>query len=296
MKIMFFNWGPHHRACFDYLYNILKRKGYDAKIKNGWKEPIKIPKDIDIVFITSNRSRPVIEHELKVFLIPHGIGLESWEKGMEKDDIIFLNGNKPWTPPKEANNWKKVGWSKSDVLFTPEKETVDKVKEFMSSFPYDKTILFIPPLHPRHLDYIKTFGDFAKKEKLNLIVPFRRGSQGYTLFEAEKRYKGKYPHLKIPDVLNLYYFTPYLDLVIGWGATGVPREFYPTNIPTVHAGTGFEESYYSKHPIEEKLPVLVLKILQDPKAYLQPKNVIKDFFEFFDGKSTERIINEIDKV
>lgn len=294
MKIVFFQWGPHHQAAWEYLFSQLELKGFNPINHSGQENGKKIADDADIVFIASDRDRPIKNPKTKTYFIGHGMGLESWDPGMNNDDRVFLAGKKPWSPPPEVTNWRIVGWSKSDVLWHPEKEKVEYVNNFMTKFPYDTSILFVPPQDRNDLPHLDFIVEYADQHKYNLIIPFRKRSQAYNIEEGIARYQ-KYKNVQCPEILNLYYFKPYIKIVAIMGLSSVGREFYPTGLPTLHAGFGFEESHFS-YPIERDFPKFLEEALVDPKKYLQPPNIIKDFHEIFDGEATGRIIAEIEKM
>lgn len=295
MKIVFFTWGPHHDAAFMPVYEGLIEKGLNPIIQQGWHNET-LPKDTDIAFITSNRSRPKMETTTKTFLIPHGIGLESWEADqMNLDTIVFLNGKKPWTPPIEATNWQMVGWAKSDALFHPKAEMVTKAKELVSNLPFKESLLLVPSCDPNDLPNIDFMVDYLGKQEINVIIPFRQRSQGYNFDEAYKRYIG-FKHIVMPEMLNLYYLAPHIRIVVAMGYTSLAREFYITSVPTMHAGFGFEECKCWCYPIIRDFPKFFPDVWANPKKYHQPPEVIKDFFEINDGKVVERIIKEVEKI
>jgi hypothetical protein len=285
MKITYISHGTHWEASIEPVLETLKERGHEIircepKIRNIEV----IPNDIDIVLLTSNEDTPVIWKQTKQFFIPHGIGDERWNPIMDNYDKILLAGKKPWY--SDSKNSKIVGWAKSDVLFNPKKDKEDYVKNLMSNLPYDQSVLCIP--YPDDIGpKLHFLVDYFNSRKINVIASY----PDYYL-EAKQYFKN-YNHVIISKISNLYYFVPYIKILVCSGFTSVGREFYITQIPTMHIGKGFEESINLSSP-EKQFDSIFSKIWEDPKLYLQPESITKQFIEINDGKTVERIIREIE--
>ena len=336
MKIAFYTFGSHCDAGYFDVYQVLKEKGFDVTIISNYTIPpdYVIPKTIDVLFNTSNAFRPRIHANTKTFFLPHGLGHEVWEDVMNTDEVVFLAGKKPWVPPVEVNNWKIVGWAKSDALFHPRKEIVEKVNTLVSDLPFDKSVLIIPTLDAKELSDLDYVVEFLEREKINAFIPFRKDAQTYGLDSARKRYD-KFQHVRIPDdIINLYYFTPHINMVVTMGWYSTVREFYITKIPSMQiaekltmerlfgfweAGCNITEKQRRTWNIiknrftftDESIgvafkeckawcypitnfPKLFSDVWNNPSKYLQSEEVTKRFIEINDGKVIERIIKEIE--
>jgi hypothetical protein len=236
--------------------------------------------------LTSNVDQPIIHKNTKIVFIPHGIGDECWDSIMDNYHKVLLAGKRPWSPGPNIHNWKIVGWAKSDVLFNPRSDRVEYVKNLMANLPYDQSILYISKANDMGPD-LDLLAGYFKEHKINVIAPYR----GY--YQEAKDYLRHYNHILIPDILNLYYFAPYVKIVICTGFTSVGREFYLAKIPSIHLEKGYEESINLTSP--DMFDPIFTQILNNPKRYIQPQRIIDQFFGIHDGKVVERIVKEIEE-
>ena len=289
MKIIYVSGGSHFEIAIEPIIESLSDKGHEIIKYN----PNVIPKhnifkDVDIVLLTSNASRPTnLDKHIRTYFIPHGLGSEQWEKPMNYDTKVLLAGKKPWIPPREVNNWKIVGWAKTDVLFNPRKDRVDYVNNLMANLPYDKSVLCVPLpdcMGPKFHFLV----DYFNERKINIIAPYREYRN------TARNYYKNYKHITFPEIYNLYYFVPHVSLVVCGGFTSVGREFYITKIPSIYLYHGFPESTNLQNPNKKNFDRLFSIVWNNSNSFIQPDHVIKNFIEINDGKVVERIIKEIE--
>jgi len=285
MKIVYVSAGSHFEIAIEPILEVLSEKGHEAIKWNPRR--MQKPKDTDIVLLTSNASRPInLDKHIRTYFIPHGLGPEHWEEPMNHDTKVLLAGKKPWVPPRGANNWKIVGWAKTDALFNPRKDRVDYVNNLMATLPYDKSVLCIPMANESGSN-IHWLVDYFDEQRINVIAPYRE-------FRNQARdYYRNYKHIAFPEIRNLYYFASHIGLVICVGYTSVAREFYITKTPSIHLVHGFPESLTLSNPNRENFDSLFSIVWNDPNSFIQPDDVVKNFIEINDGRVVERIIKEI---
>jgi len=301
-KIVFYSFASHCDAGYIDVYLVLKDKGFDVNIIRYLDI---IPKDTDILFITSNGLVPKnIPSHTKIFFLPHGIGNEYWWKIMNKYDEVFLAGKKPIIPPIGINNYKIIGWAKSDAIFNPRKEIIERVNDLVSNLPFNKSVLLVPTTFENILSNLDYVVKFLEEQKINVFIPFRKTGQEYSYDVGINRYN-KFKHVRIPDmddILNVYYFLPHIDMSISFGMTSIIREFYITKVPSMQIETYNIDA--NRHIYEDckigcdsltKFPKMFLDAWNNPSEYLQSEEVTKEFIEINDGKVIERIIKEIEK-
>lgn len=280
MKISYINHGCHWTSSIEPILETLKERGHEV---------IEFAQDNvpDILFLTSTQEIPKIDKKTKIFFVPHGIGDEKWNVVMNSYANIFLAGKRPWTPPDTAKNWKIVGWAKADALFNPKKESKDYVANLINNLPYNQSVMCIPypnDIGPKLHFYLEYF----KQRKINVIASYP------SYYQEATSYYRHYNHIVIPKILNLYYFLPYIRVLICSGFTSVGREFYITKIPTIHLGQGFQESINLSNP-KKTFDAIFSQVWDCPQAFLQPASIAKQFIQINDGKVVERIIKEVEE-
>lgn len=284
-RIGYIDYGSHWISAIQPVLETLQERGYTIA---GFIREQSIPKDIDILITTSNNSMPNITKNTKIVFIPHGLGEECWDPVMNRYSKVLLAGKRPWSPGISSNNWKIVGWAKSDVLFNPRSDRVEHTKKLMSNLPYEESVMCIP-LPDDQGNKLQFLVDYFNARGINMVIPYREYRN-----EAMQYYKD-YNHIIIPEIMNLYYFVPHIKTLVCSGFTSVGREFYITQIPAIHIGKGFEESINLSNP-EKQFDLIFSKILEDPKLYLQPESITKQYIEINDGKVVERIIKEVENL
>lgn len=272
----------HGFASVEHLFNELKSKGHTPLLQLTNEQFTPWSGDIDIIIRTTERKDWKLPKGIKSYFIPHGMGKEYYSEDFYRYDKVLLNGNFPYLENwnGKTSNVTFVGWSKSDILWKPEKEKVQIVKKEIDNLLYDRNILFWSALKfEERLDYLLKY---CKKNKLNLIAPIREDESHWSgalpILKKIKKYR-KIKYFLIPKLLNLYYYTPYLDLVLSSGKSSIGKEFYITNLPVVSPYDGN--------------PEIITMILKSPEKFICSKKIISDYFKYKDGKATERIIKEI---
>jgi hypothetical protein len=283
MKIVYITHGTHWYASIESIVEALKERGHEViecvpQVRN--KE--RISNDIDKVLLTSNEDIPIVDWN-KIVFIPHGIGDEHWNPIMDNYHKVLLAGRRPYTPGVHS---KIVGWAKTDALFNPDKEKTEYVNSLMSNLPYEDSVLCIP--YPDDLgDKLRFLVDYFGATRTNVIAPYQE------FHDNAQSYYRNYKNIVLPKILNLYYFVPHIKAVVCSGFTSIGREFYITQIPTIHIGKGFEESINLSAP-DKTFDSIFSTVWNDPKLYLQPDYITKQFIEINDGKVVERIVKEIE--
>jgi len=297
MKILFLTYGAHWEAATEPILEVLQEKGFNAKLFQGnfaaIDGGIRIPDDTDILFLTSNALCPPVPRQTKTFFVPHGIGSETWESPMDNDNKVFLAGKLPWTPPAKVNNWEIVGWPKTDALWKPKVERQEYARELIKSLPYEETVLYVPMPGGEGIPLMRWIARYLEEKKINMLVPWRQHAQN-----AESYYKRfHWKHVGIPKILNLYYFAPYIKVIICWGLSSLSREFYVTKKPVIHLNHGGSESNLIIHNEDRRsLGPVFDSVWDNPSKYLLPDKVVKNFIEKNDGKVVERILKEIEEL
>jgi len=294
MKIVYVSFGSHFEIAIEPILEVLSKKGHEV-IKYNPVTQRNIPKDTDVVLLTSNVQRPInLDKRIRTYFVPHGLGQEYWEESMNHDTKVFLAGKRPWNPPRNAKNWKIVGWAKTDVLFNPKKDKVNYVNNLMSTLPYDKSVLYIPSADVPDSNNRYSFDyhflvDYFDEQRINVIAPYRE-FRDYAI----KHFKN-YKHIAFPEIRNLYYFASHIGLVVCVGYTSVSREFYITKTPSIHLIHGYPETLNLSNPNRENFDRLFSTVWDNPNSFIQPDHVVKNFIEINDGKVVERIIKEIEQ-
>lgn len=296
MKIGFHiaHWS-HGFSSVEYLFDVLKSKGHECILQvdnshnKNWNNG-----EVDIMIHTSNVEY-LLFPEVKTYFIPHGMGIEPYTSFMRKYEKVFLNGLCPYLyigMVEIPSNVDLVGWSKSDILWHPEQHKVDLVREEIENLPYDRNILFYTGIKVK--ERFDWMSKYCHENKFNLIFPQRP--------DCIKIHDGLETNfILIPKILNLYYYTPYLDLVITTG-TSIGREFYITDVPVIMPYYQDSPEHRSEEPSSwaesyqtsmMELPDIIPKVLKTPENFLRPEETIKRYFTHRDGKVTERIIREL---
>jgi len=301
LKIYLLSCGSHSDVVLEPIYEAFLERGHDAIIFHAdiLTHPdllthTELPEGTDVVFLASNafNQRSVIEgRHVRSFFVPHGIGAEFWDPRMNSDTKVFLPGKQPWIPPLEVNNWKIVGWTKTDALHHPDREKIGYAKNLMEHLPFEQSVMFIPLADSAGVPHAEFLIEYFQQKQINIIIPFREYTQ------AARKYFEGYPHIGFIEIQNLYYFVPYIKVLICSGCTSVGREFYITKVPVMHIYHGFPETRVVLNNPDvdiEHFDPLFSQVWNNPERFLQPESVAEEFIGINDGKVVERIVEEIE--
>lgn len=285
MKVNYLDNGSHWTASIELILETLQQQGHETIRHHPF-----ITNPEGVILRTSNASRPKYNLNNYTFFYPHGLGVEYWSPKMAYDRVL-LAGPKPWIPPEDFTNYTTVGWAKTDEVVNPNPEKQDIVKASMETLPYSTTMLLIPYPEGSGIKDSLPIVQAAKSKEINLIIAFRECKK-----EARNFYKEE-PSVHIPDIMNLYYFIPYITGLIGDARTSIIREFYFTGLPSILIRNGFEETktVLPSTEVKENLPKYLTRMQKDKDSFTNLEDA-KQFTTRIDGKCTQRVIDEMLKV
>lgn len=213
------------------VYNYMKKHGYPVdggsitieSTFGGRKNGIYIPHGVSRE--NTDSTRKIAAGSFGV-LVPGPIGYEACETSPYTDRMGGVYSDTPG-----LEKIKMVGWPKSDLLFSPERDKAKREVEDLLKLPYEKTILLAVCQDVDELTKI------TARLKMNLVIKPHIGAQ------QQKRYTvTKAPHIRWmdpstwDDITRLFLIS---DLCIVNMSGSVATEFMVTEKPVLSNGRGW---------------------------------------------------------
>jgi len=302
---------PHSISTIRPVFNELRKQGINCK----WVS--KPTHDgINYLYISSELVFGDIVNQT-VFL-PHGIGYEFPKPFHLRYKTLLLSGlndiNLFAKKPFRRDQLKLIGYPKSDILFSPDKDLIiEKTKNrFCLDLPYKKTILYAPsfnffsssPLDSSFDKSIFSIITMAQKLEMNLIIKthpqIHINSNKEIYFKAQqlsKKIKNVFWIDKdVEDITPLYLFS---DVLVS-DASSVLNEFMLTDKPSIQLTNIPSKKLLYEGTTKsslENLPNTIIKVIENPPEYLyeQRKQIRRRVFKP-DGHASERAVEIIKKL
>lgn len=211
------------------IYDYMKRHGYDVsmppKIFWGKKGAINVDSTFggpNSIFVPHGPGRENVDYTRRAapncfgVLVPGPIGYEACEKIPYIDQL----GNECKEAP-DIRRVKMVGWPKSDLLFSPEREKVKQDVKDLLKLPYEKTVLLADH---RDVDYLTKI---TERLKVNLVIKPHTGAQYSPTKASHIRWINPFTW---DDITRLFLIS---DLCIVGLFTSVGTEFMVTGKPVL---------------------------------------------------------------
>ena len=229
----------------------------------------------------------------------------------------FTSSNGPFKDygmPK--NRVKMVGWPKSDLLFSPEKEKVKAQIENKLNLPYDQTVLVAMSIsdclnidewytystrkrHKGILQHVKNLIDLTRRLELNVLFRPHELSDRFMLNDAFKQAHVRWIESgEIPDVTKLFLVS---DIVVACH-TSIATEAMVADLPVISYDPGYVLADFSFS--RDEFPALngswgmieehIKRSLEQPDEFkeLREKWIQKQIFKA-DGNATKRSVDAI---
>ena len=198
------------------------------------------------------------------------------------------------------NRIKMVGWPKSDLLFSPEKEKIKAQIENKLNLPYDQTVLVATSIHDQGiLQYLKNLIDTTRRLKLNVLFRPHELSVKFPLNDTFKQAHARWIESgEIPDITKLFLVS---DVVVACH-TSVATEAMVADLPVISYNRSYVLADFSFS--RDEFPALngswdmiekhIKRSLEQPSEFkeLRAKWIRKQIFKP-DGNATKRSVDAI---
>lgn len=308
MKIAFWSVAEHHQVALLPIYKEMKKKGFN--VADLSLKPFKATEAYDGVVTSTAPDVPPSERRRCIYAF-HSLAV--WHRHPKCEDYPLIPKFKGvmfpglwWLQPyrnehRLPQHYAVVGWPKSDMLFKPNLECVERYKWNLNlSLPCDKTVLYASSMSDyQRMKTVQLLIQLSRKMRFNLIVKIHQGTNLWypqTINPVRAALKGLNLIESIKDITPLF---PLSDVIIS-ESSGTLWEFMITGKPSIqmehtppakkYPGGVLTANFTS---LEEKIKVC----LRNPDILKKDRDLwLRKAVNTPDGTATEKAISFIKEV
>jgi len=190
----------------------------------------------------------------------------------------------------------ETGWSKLDLYYHDQLRVQERKKEILSNNKFKHIVLYAPTFSPSLTsarDLLPELLSLIKSELIYLFIKFHDKMAPGIIHEYKQKFSG-FDNVEILNQRDITQFLNLSDYLIS-DTSSVVYEFVLLNKPVLSYKSRSKNINWVdiKHP-EHLIPAFK-SLIEDDEFGLKRKTIIKEYHPYTDGRSSERMLDAIEK-